>query len=43
MRFEINYNIKTSELLGTNMKDKKLILKSYAGENNGILSMGKRV
>ena len=23
IRFEINYNIKTSDLLGTNLKDKK--------------------
>ena len=33
MRFEINYNIKTSNLICTNMKDKKLMLKSYAGKN----------
>ena len=32
MRFEINYNIKTSDLICTNLKDKKRILKSYAGE-----------
>ena len=23
MKFEINYNIKTSEIIGTNLKDKK--------------------
>ena len=32
MRFKINYNIKTSDIIGTNLKDKKLMLKLYTGE-----------
>ena len=32
MRFEINYNIKSSDLIYTNLEDKKSMLKSYAGE-----------
>ena len=32
MKFEINYNIKASELIFANLKGKKLMLKSYAGE-----------
>ena len=33
MRFEINYNIKTSDLISMNSKDKKWMLKSCAGDN----------
>ena len=32
MRFEINYNIVISDIMGKNLKDKKWMLKSYSGE-----------